>query len=77
MYIFRKAAKSTAAGTLAERIRSAVESEQFDTAAPVTVSIRVTDMCSDHTDCVPVVSRAGNALYTAKDDGQNQVDRTR
>ncbi|MBF0118625.1 MAG: diguanylate cyclase [Desulfobacterales bacterium] len=68
--------KGQEATAVAQRIRSTVESEQFnplpDIIAKVTVSIGVTEYCPNE-NMFAFVQRADKALYTSKDQGRNRI----
>ena len=64
----------TGASALAERIRSAIGTEPFETVGRITVSIGVAQMRATDAECVAVFRRADTALYAAKDHGRNRVE---
>ncbi len=63
---------SHGATSLAEKIRSAIESNNFNNAGKITASFGVTVYKYDK-DIRPLINRADDALYTAKKDGKNRV----
>lgn len=58
------------AETVAERIRQAVEENQFDDIHRITISLGVAELKTDGRD---LLSRADDALYKAKEAGRNRV----
>lgn len=61
---------------VAERLRRAVSSETFDfegTQVELTCSFGVTEKKPDESDISPLISRADEALYNAKDRGRNTI----
>lgn len=70
--VIANGAKFDSALTLAERMRTAVESHTFSTVGQVTVSIGVAQF-RPNTPLSQTFSEADNALYQAKNTGRNQV----
>lgn len=67
------------AAVLAERIRQTVErnlggNSGFATDKNITISIGLTDACAGDTNIEPIVKRADEALYKAKEGGRNKVE---
>lgn len=63
---------TTEAMAQAEHIRNAVEASDFNIGKPVTISLGVAAIKSEER-ASSLISRADNALYTAKHNGRNQV----
>jgi diguanylate cyclase (GGDEF)-like protein/PAS domain S-box-containing protein len=61
------------AGNLAERIRQASESYQFDKVGRITVSFGVAEFHKDDTEDV-LIKRVDDAMYMAKKKGRNRVE---
>lgn len=67
------------AAVLAERIRQTMEhnlgtNSGFATDKNITISIGLTDACAGDTNIEPIVKRADEALYKAKEGGRNKVE---
>lgn len=63
------------AQTLAERLRQAIESHNFEKAGRITASFGVTHFKEDDTD-ESFIKRVDDALYLAKENGKNRVEVT-
>ncbi|NOQ88430.1 MAG: diguanylate cyclase, partial [Gammaproteobacteria bacterium] len=59
----------------AERLRSDIEKYQFNTAGYITSSFGVTEFNSETDDIEKLLDRADKALYLAKENGRNRVEK--
>ncbi len=71
--ILPNAPSASAVGTVAEKIRSAIESASFPEVGHMTVSIGSSDWLEGEVGATGVIQRADEALYMAKASGRNRV----